>query len=76
MRITAKGQVTIPHPLRERYGLAPDTEVCFEATDRGVLIRPARSRAEEMDRRLAKATGSATVPLSTDEIIQLTRGDE
>ena len=76
MKITTKGQVTIPHSLRERYGLAPDTEVSFEATDCGVLIRPARTRVEEMDRRLAKATGSATVPLSTDEILQLTRGDE
>ena len=76
MKITTKGQVTIPHPLRERYGLAPDTEVSFEATDRGVLIRPARTRTEEMDRRLEKATGSATVPLSTDEIMRLTRGDQ
>jgi len=76
MKITTKGQVTIPQPLRERYGLAPDTEVSFEATDRGVLIRPMRTRDEELERRLAKATGSATVPLTTDEILQLTRGDD
>lgn len=76
MKITTKGQVTIPRLLRVRYGLDPDTEVFFEGTDRGVLIRPARTRAEEMDRRLAKATGSATVPLSTEEIMRLTRGDQ
>lgn len=76
MKITTKGQVTIPQPLRERYGLGPDTEVSFEATDRGVLIRPARTRHEELERRLAKATGSATVPLTTDEIMTLTRGDD
>lgn len=76
MRMTTKGQVTIPQKLRNRFGLTPDTEVEFEATDRGVIVRPARSREEELDRRLAKATGSATVPLSTDEIMRLTRGDE
>jgi AbrB family looped-hinge helix DNA binding protein len=76
MRMTSKGQVTIPQKLRDRFGLTPDTEVAFEATERGVLLRPARSREEELDRRLARATGSATVPLSTDEIMRLTRSDE
>jgi len=76
MRITTKGQVTIPRKLRAEYGLTPDTEVSFEATDRGVLIRPARTREEELDRRLTKATGCATIPLTTDEIMSITRGDE
>jgi AbrB family looped-hinge helix DNA binding protein len=75
MRITTKGQVTIPQRLRERFGLTPATEVDFEATDRGILIRPARSREEELRQRLMKATGSATVPITTDEIMRLTRGE-
>ena len=29
MRITSKGQVTIPQEVRERFGLLPDTEVDF-----------------------------------------------
>lgn len=76
VRITTKGQVTIPQKLRAQYGLDPDTEVTFEAMDRGVLIRPARSRDEDLKRRLARATGSATTRMSTDEILQLTRGEE
>ncbi len=76
MKITTKGQVTIPRKLRIECGLTPDTEVSFEATDRGVLIRPARTREEELDRRLTKATGSATIPITTDEIMSITRGDE
>jgi AbrB family looped-hinge helix DNA binding protein len=76
MKMTSKGQVTIPQKLRDRFGLTPDTEVAFEATERGVLLRPARSREEELDRRLSRATGSATVPLSTDEVMRLTRSDE
>jgi len=75
MKITAKGQVTIPRRLREKYGLQPDCEVAFEATEHGVLIRRATSREEEIDRRLAKATGAASVPLSTEEIMRITRAD-
>ena len=38
MRITAKGQVTIPVALRERAGLMPDTEVAFELDGDAVRI--------------------------------------
>lgn len=76
MKITTKGQVTIPSKLRNQYGLTPDTEVCFEATDKGVLIRPAGNRGEDLERRLSKSTGSATIPITTDEIMRITRGGE
>jgi hypothetical protein len=49
--------------------------VAFEPTENGVLIRRATSREAEIDRRLAKATGAASVPLSTDEIMRITRGE-
>ncbi|MBT3274557.1 MAG: AbrB/MazE/SpoVT family DNA-binding domain-containing protein [Spirochaetales bacterium] len=76
MKITTKGQITIPKNLRDEYGLLPDTDVTFEATERGVLLRPARDRSEELKRRLEQAAGAATVPITTDEILALTRGDE
>ena len=76
MKITTKGQITIPKNLRDEYGLLPDTDVASEASERGVLLRPARNRTEELERRLEQATGAATIPISTDEIITLTRGDE
>ena len=44
MRITSKGQVTIPQEMRERYGLHPQTEVEFASGEGGVVIRPARTR--------------------------------
>ena len=72
MEITTKGQVTIPQRLREQFGLTPETEVTFEATELGVPIRAAHSREEELGRRLARATGSATVPISTDGLKTLT----
>ena len=43
MKITSKGQVTIPQEMRERYRLHPDTEVEFAASELGVVIRPART---------------------------------
>ena len=76
MKITTKGQVTIPQRLRERYGLLPDSEVIFEPADNGVLIRAATSREAEIDRRLTRATGAASVPLSTEQIMRLTRGED
>ena len=75
MRITSKGQVTIPQQIRERFGLLPDTEVEFVARKNSVQIvkstRPSRpTRGEVLVRRLR---GRSTVTMSTDEILALTR---
>ncbi len=74
MRITSKGQVTIPQEVRERFGLLPDTEVDFVVKRNAVhLVKSpsrARSRGEAIVRRLK---GTATVRMSTDEILALTR---
>jgi AbrB family looped-hinge helix DNA binding protein len=40
MRITSKGQVTIPQAIREKYGLLPDTDVEFVVTGSRVTIVP------------------------------------
>jgi AbrB family looped-hinge helix DNA binding protein len=78
MRITSKGQVTIPIEIREKAGLLPGTEVDFELEGEGVRIlktvAPRReTRGQEIVRRLR---GSATVKMSTDEIMALTRGED
>ncbi len=39
MRVSGRGQVTIPKPLRDRFGLHPDVEVEFTPADDGLLIR-------------------------------------
>ena len=76
MRITSKGQVTIPADIRTKVGLLPGTEVEFVADDGAVRIVPRRDpdrkgrRAHEVLRRLR---GSATVRMTTDEIMALTR---
>jgi AbrB family looped-hinge helix DNA binding protein len=43
MRITSKGQVTIPQEIRELRGLFPSIEVEFKITKQGVLIKKAKT---------------------------------
>lgn len=75
MRITSKGQVTIPQEIREQFGLLPDTEVEF-IVKRNVVqlvkaLQPTRpTRGEAIVRRLR---GTSSVRMSTDEILALTR---
>jgi AbrB family looped-hinge helix DNA binding protein len=42
MRITSKGQVTIPQEVRDRLGLLPHTEVVFTVERGAAVIRPRR----------------------------------
>jgi len=78
MRITTKGQVTIPVEIREKLGLLPNTEVEFEIVGQGVRMRKVR-RARGAGRRgksiVQRLRGRGSVRMSTDEILALTRGD-
>jgi antitoxin PrlF len=76
MKITTKGQVTIPMKMRRRFGLQPHTEVIFEEKNGDLVVRAKESRRERFLRGLAKATGSATTGMTTDEIMRLTRGED
>lgn len=75
MRITSKGQVTIPAKIRERAGLLPHTEV--EIVFDGTSVQIVRLRnADERERRsglIDRLRGSATVRMATDEIVALMR---
>ena len=76
MRITTKGQVTIPQRFRLKFGLLPHTDVNFEETDGGVTIRPVLSKRELLEDRLRRARGVAVRGVRTDDIMRLTRGDD
>lgn len=76
MKITSKGQVTVPASLRLRLGLLPGTEVVFEEFHGGALIRPAMNLRDLMEQRLRNASGVAAGGPSTEEVMQLTRGEE
>ena len=73
MRVTRKGQVTIPLAIRERVGILPGTEVEFSVRGDTVILRTA-SRGGRRGGRLVQAMrGRATAGLTTDEIMALTR---
>ncbi|MEX2281140.1 MAG: AbrB/MazE/SpoVT family DNA-binding domain-containing protein, partial [Gemmatimonadota bacterium] len=74
MRITSKGQVTIPQEIRERLGLLPETDVTFEIDGNAVRIRKAEQpRLRRGKRVVAALRGRATTRMSTDDIMALTR---
>lgn len=77
MRITSKGQVTIPVDIRERAGLLPDTEVDFEFDGNVVrIVRAETTKGESRGKRLvAHLRGRGDVAMSTDAIMALTRGE-
>jgi AbrB family looped-hinge helix DNA binding protein len=76
MRVTSKGQVTIPQEIRERAGLLPGTEVAFVIDPTGAvrLERADAAARPALAGALARLRGSAEQRLSTDEIMALTRG--
>jgi AbrB family looped-hinge helix DNA binding protein len=73
MKITSKGEVTIPIAIRNRFGLLPDTEVAFEARGGAVVIRKVRESGRRGANVVARLKGKATAGLSTEEILALTR---
>ncbi len=75
MRVTVKGQVTIPRDIREQLGITPHSDVEFVVEGKRVYLRK-REVAPPGNHVLAILAGSANARLSTDEILQLTRGDE
>lgn len=76
MRLTSKGQVTIPAAIREQAGLLPGTEVEFKITGATVRITRARTTRKGTGRGarlIAHLRGKGDVQLSTDAIMAFTR---
>ena len=69
MRITEKGQVTIPKPIRERYGLYPGTEIRFVERERRVVVEKAQATDAWQRYR-----GFLKLRRRTDEVMRLLRG--
>lgn len=76
MRITAKGQVTIPREIRERAGLNPGAEVEFEIENGVVRLLKSRDRGASRSRgqRIVDSLIGGDFKMSTDEVIALMRG--
>ena len=77
MRITSKGQVTIPIHIREQAGLLPHTQVVFRWDGQAVRLFPVLdgetpSRGQMIADRLV---GRGDIAITTDEIMAMTRGE-
>lgn len=75
MLITVKGQVTIPLKIRNKCGFLPNTEIRFVEDKNGrVYIEKIESKKKTRgDQIIENMRGRATVNMSTDEIMALTR---
>ena len=71
MRISERGQITIPKALRERFGLNHNVEVEVVPTEKGLLIRKRTSAEHPVDRI---ATGILSGDWDVDEYIEEIRG--
>ena len=75
--VTSKGQVTIPKKVRDHLGIEPGTSVDFLPGPDGRVMLVVRGGAARRKRnRFAALRGSATVRMSTREIMALTRGED
>jgi len=74
VKITSKGQVTIPLPIRSEFGLTPGTEVEFVAQG-GKVVLERRKKSDPVEAWLKEATGVARGKTTTAKIMKLTRGE-
>ena len=71
MRVTTKGQVTIPRSVREKLGIIPQTNIDFlEDKGRFYIVKTTKTKRTN---KFKKFRGIATSKMSTDEILKLTR---
>ena len=79
--VTSKGQITIPKQIRDRRRIAPGTRL--DVTEQGddiVLrksdrVRKARGKDAEFEAYLERVRGSMKIDMSTDEFMELLRGE-
>jgi AbrB family looped-hinge helix DNA binding protein len=72
LRVTEKGQVTIPQSVRVALNISPGDEVEFECQGEQAVLRRV-AQPEQVAERIAAYRGSADAGLSTEEILEMTR---
>lgn len=75
MRVTSKGQVTIPIEIRQKLRIGPETEVEFDLVGQTIRIRKQAAGGKSRGQVLVDGLrGKATRRMTTDQILALTRG--
>jgi AbrB family looped-hinge helix DNA binding protein len=75
MKVTTKGQVTIPQDIREKLGMLPGSEVEFMVRGNAVKIVRAKDGESRGWKLVERIRGRGTVKMTTDEIMALMRGE-
>jgi len=71
MRVTTKGQVTIPRHIREKLGIIPQTDIDFkEEKGKFYIVKTSKTKRTN---NFKKFRGIASSQMTTDEILRLTR---
>lgn len=73
MRVSTKGQVTIPINIRTKLGLFPNTEVAFIEKNNVIILQKISSSVSRGQKLISQLSGRAQTKMSTDEIMKLTR---
>lgn len=73
MRVTEKGQVTIPKELRDELGIGAGTEVEFERRNDTIVVRKSPGAVTRGHQLVERLRGRGDVAMTTDEIMALTR---
>jgi AbrB family looped-hinge helix DNA binding protein len=74
--LTRKGQVTVPKSIRDYLGLKAGSSVTFERLPTGdIALRVSKRTPQHRTSAFAKLRGRATVRMSTEQIMSLTRGE-
>lgn len=75
MQVNEQGQVRIPAEVRDRLGFVPGTAIELEAVGEKLEIRKT-SRTGSIKAWIERVKETSTSGMTTDEIMQLTRGDD
>jgi AbrB family looped-hinge helix DNA binding protein len=75
MRLNSKGQLTIPAELRRKHHLHPGDEVEVIEENGALLIVRVEDSETRGQRWVREARGSATTTMSTEELMELLRGE-
>lgn len=67
-RVSTKGQVVLPKAVRGRPGFEPGAELTVEATEQGVLFRPAPKLKSMTLDQLVGVAGYGGPPRSVDDM--------
>ena len=73
MRVSTKGQVTIPIEMRTKLSMLPDTKFNFTLHEEGILIQKQHGSKRKGSKLLEQLSGKSRLNMSTEYIMKLTR---